>query len=161
MSFVTFFPRMLQEGYVWSQAFHSMCLNFGRILYPFAIFLVILPSMLGVQGSFFRTLLSSSFFTFFARISYGVYLVHGLIILYISGTKRYDTYFTILDLYVNSLAIIVLSMFFGFIVTLFLELPSSYLMKKVLPEKLKQKMEIAEERQMLLKDKETIESSES
>lgn len=118
MAFVTFFPRMLQLGYEWSQAFHSMCLNFGRSLYPFAIWLTILPSMLGVKGSFVQTLLDTWLFNFLARISYGTYLVHGLTILYISGTKRYDTYYSITDLYVNSLAVIVISYFFGLVTTL-------------------------------------------
>lgn len=132
LSFVTFFPRMLQVGYLWPQWFHSMCLNFGRSLYPFGIFLAILPSLLGVEGSFFRLVLDTPFFSFLSRISYGTYLVHGLAILYFSGTKKYDTYFGITDLYVNSLAVIVVSYFFGLLTTLLVELPSRYLVTKAI-----------------------------
>lgn len=127
MAFVVFFPRLLQLGYQWTQAFHSMCLNFGRILFAFNIFLTTLPSILGVKNTVIRTFLASNFFNFMARISFGVYVCHGLVILYIANTKRYDTYFWISDLYVNSLAIIVLSCVFGTLLTLFAELPVNYL----------------------------------
>ena len=70
-----------------------MCLNFGRSLFPFAILMTILPTLLGVKNTFIRTLLNKDTFNFLARISYGVYLVHGLVILYLANTKRYDTYF--------------------------------------------------------------------
>ena len=129
MAFCAFFPRTLQLGMHWTQAFHSMCLNFGRILFPFAIAMVVMPSLLGIRSTFIRTLLDQPFFIFLGRISYGVYLVHGLVILYVSNVKRYDTYFWILDLYVNSLAVIVLSCFFGSLLTLFVELPCSYVTK--------------------------------
>jgi len=95
LAFVVFFPRLLQVGYQWPQAFHSMCLNFGRSLFPFAILMTVLPSLLGVKNTFIRTLLDKPIFNFMARISYGVYLVHGLVILYVANIKRYDTYFWI------------------------------------------------------------------
>lgn len=126
LAFVVFFPRLLQVGYKWTQAFHSMCLNFGRSLFPFAILMVTLPCLLGVKGSLIRTLLDKPIFNFIARISYGIYLVHGLVILYIANMKRYDTYFWISDLYVNSLAVIVLSCVFGLLLTLFAEMPINY-----------------------------------
>lgn len=88
--------------------------------------------MLGVKGSFFRVVLDIPFFNFLARLSYGTYLVHGLVILYISGTKRYDTYYSIIDLYINSLAVIVLSYFFGFITTLIIEMPFKYIIQRIL-----------------------------
>ncbi len=141
MAFVTFFPRMLQVGYEWPQAFHSMCLNFGRSLFPFAILLVVLPSMLGVQGSFFRLILDTPVFNFLSRISYGTYLVHGLAILYFSGTKKYDTYFGITDLYVNSLAVIVVSYFLGLVTTLLVELPCQYIVNSLMGEKARGKEE--------------------
>lgn len=112
-----------------------MCLNFGRSLYPFAICLVILPTMLGVKGSFFRTVLDTPFFNFMSRISYCTYLFHGLVILYISGTKRYDTYFSITDLYINSLAVIVLSYFFGLVTTLLVEMPFHYIIQRIIGQK--------------------------
>jgi peptidoglycan/LPS O-acetylase OafA/YrhL len=132
MSFVVFFPRMLQVGYEWPQFFHSMCLNFGRSFFPFAILLVVLPSILGIRHTFIRTLLDTPIFNFLARISYGVYLVHGLVILYIANTKRYDTYFWITDLYVNSLTVILISCLFGLVLTLFAELPLAYATNKLL-----------------------------
>ena len=96
-----------------------MCLNFGRSLFPFAILMTVLPSLLGVKNTFIRTLLDKTTFNFLARISYAVYLVHGLVILYVSNTKRYDTYFWISDLYVTSLAVILISCVAGLILTIF------------------------------------------
>lgn len=127
LAFVTFFPRALQVGYEWPQAFHSMCLTFGRILYPFAVFLIVLPTMLGVRGSFFRTVLDVKGLNMFASISYSVYLLHGMLIYYNSGIKTYDTYLNITDVYVQALSIILLSAFFGFWLTVIIELPCKYL----------------------------------
>lgn len=87
--------------------------------------------MLGVKGSFFRIVLDTPFFFFLSRISYCTYLFHGLIILYISGTKRYDTYFSITDLYINSLAVIVLSYTFGLITTILVEMPFHYVVNRI------------------------------
>ena len=93
-----------------------MCLAFGRILFPFAIFMIALPSILGVRKSFFQTLLEGSFFNFISRISYSTYLIHGLVILYIANIKGYDSYYWISDLFVISMATIALSFFFGTLV---------------------------------------------
>ena len=132
LSFVVFFPRMLQVGYEWPQAFHSMCLNFGHILFPFAVWMVILPSILGVKHSFIQTLLDVPLFNFISRISYGVYVVHGLVILYIANVKWYDTYYWLSDLYVISLAVILLSCFFGGLLSVFVEYPCLYFSKKLM-----------------------------
>ena len=126
LAMVVFLPRMLQVGYEWPQFFHSMCLNFGHILFPFAVFMVVLPIVLGIKHSFIQTLLDVPFFNFVSRISYSAYLVHGLVILYIANIKWYDTYYWISDLYVNSLAAILLCLFFGGLLSLLVEYPCLY-----------------------------------
>jgi len=123
LSFVTFFPRMLQTGSDWPQWFHSMCINFGRILYPFATTLIVGPSLLGVQGSFFRTLLDTRLFNFLSRISYSMYLVHGMAIFYINWGNRNDQYLSIVNTYILTLAAIAITVLFAFLLTLILELP--------------------------------------
>jgi peptidoglycan/LPS O-acetylase OafA/YrhL len=132
LAFMTFFPRMLQLDYVWPQWFHSFCLNFGRSLFPLATLFVVLPSILGIKGSFISTLLDQPLFNILSRFSYGAILFHGLIILYIANVKQIDTYFWISDLYVTSLAVIVLSCFFGVLMTLFVEMPCNYLSNRML-----------------------------
>lgn len=82
-----------------------------------------------MRGSFFRTILDIKFLSLFSSISYGVYLVHGLLILYISGTKTYDTYLSVSDEYVQVLSVLVLSVFFGGCLTFLVELPCRYLSK--------------------------------
>ena len=119
IAMVLFLPRMLQVGYEWPQFFHSMCLNFGHILFPFAVFMILLPTVLGLKTSFMRTLFDLPFFNFVSRISYSAYLIHGLVILYIANVKWYDTYYWISDLIVNSLAAIVLCLFFGTLLSVF------------------------------------------
>lgn len=86
-------------------------------------------------------ILDTPVFNFLSRISYGTYLVHGLPILYFSGTKKYDTYFGITDLYVNSLAVIVVSYFLGLVTTLLVELPCQYIVNSLMGEKARGKEE--------------------
>ena len=118
LSFVTFFPRVLQLGHTWPQWFHSMCINFGRILYPFAITLVLTQTILGIKSSFFRTLLDTKFFNVLSRISYGVFLVHGMVIFHINWNKKEDVYLSINNTYITTLAAIVLSCILGFLLTI-------------------------------------------
>lgn len=113
----------MQLGGEWPQWFHSFCINFGRIVYPFAITLVVGPTLLGVEGSLFRTLLDTKFFNFLSRISYGVFLVHGMAIFYINWGNKTDTYLSITNTYVISLSAIILSIFFGFLLTVTIEIP--------------------------------------
>lgn len=123
LSFVTFFPRVLQLGQTWPQWFHSMCINFGRILYPFAITLILTPTILGIRHSFFRTLLDTAFFNFLSRISYGVFLVHGMVIFRINWNKKEDLYLSVISTYVTTLAAILLSCIFGLLLTVTVEAP--------------------------------------
>jgi peptidoglycan/LPS O-acetylase OafA/YrhL len=118
LSFVTFFPRMLQLGYDWPQWFHSMCINFGRILYPFSITLILLPTILGIKNSFFTTILDTKFFNFVSRISYGIFLIHGMVIFHINWSNKQDTYLSINNTYVNTLSAIAQSCLLGFITTI-------------------------------------------
>ena len=151
---------MLQVGYDWPQAFHSLCLNFGRSLFPFAIFLVVMPSMLGVKPSFIRTLLDTSFFNYLSRISYSVYLVHGLVILQVNNVKKYDTYFSILDLYITSLAVILLSCFFGTILTFLLDIPTQKIVTKTFSSLRKTSPEVKNPGKVKLEEDKASESEE-
>ena len=60
-----------------------------------------------------------------------MYLVHGLVILYTANVKHYDTYFNITDLYVNSLAVIVITVVFGFGLNVMVELPCKYVIRRI------------------------------
>ena len=88
--------------------------------------------MLGVKGSFFQTLLDINWMNRLSKISYGIFLVHGMVIIFIINTKTYDTYLSIIDVYVQTLATIVISLTISFLLTLFIELPCRNLTKIIL-----------------------------
>jgi len=108
-----------------------MCINFGRILYPFAITFVLTPTILGIKSSFFRTILDAKFFNILSRISYGVFLVHGMVIFRINWSRREDLYLSINNTYVTVLAAIVLSCILGFLLTIAVEKPLRKVFKNV------------------------------
>ena len=80
--------------------------------------MTILPSCLGISHSFFNLILNAKAFVYIARISFSTYLVHILIIEYFFADRTYDLYYNIPDLFAIYFGLLVLSLFFGFIVTL-------------------------------------------
>ena len=99
--------------------------------------MVLLPTMLGVKHSWVSTVLDTSFFNFISRISYSAYLVHGLVILYIANVRWYDTYYWISDLFTNSMAAVVLCIFFGTLLSLLVEYPCLYFTKQMFKRRTK------------------------
>jgi peptidoglycan/LPS O-acetylase OafA/YrhL len=100
MLFVVFIPRGLQQGNKWPQAWHSIYLVFSRFVFAIGIILVILPTLLGIKNSFFRTILDTRLFNFLAKISFCVYLVHYIVLSQIISYKTYDIYYFIEDILV-------------------------------------------------------------
>ena len=77
--------------------------------------------------------------SFIARISFCTYLVHFIVVSYVYASTTYDIYFTIIDVFALYLGVLVLSLFFGFIVTMTVELPFSNLLKLGMQSLLKNK----------------------
>jgi hypothetical protein len=75
------------------------------------------PCILGIKGSFFRTILDTKFFNVMSRISYGVFLVHGMVIFHINWSKKEDVYLSINNTYVTTISAILLSCILGFLLT--------------------------------------------
>jgi peptidoglycan/LPS O-acetylase OafA/YrhL len=62
--------------------------------------------------------LDTKFFNFVSRISYGIFLIHGMVIFHINWSNKQDTYLSINNTYVNTLSAIAQSCLLGFITTI-------------------------------------------
>ena len=136
MALVTFVVRPLQVGHHWDQIWHSVYWTFSKPIFILGVIFTILPSCLGISHSFFNLILTNKCFVYIARISFSTYLVHILVIYYYLTDRTYDMYYNIPDLFSIYLGILVLCLFFGFIVTLTIELPFANLQKMII-EKLR------------------------
>jgi peptidoglycan/LPS O-acetylase OafA/YrhL len=88
------------------------------------------PSVLGCKGSFFRVLLDNRILNFIAKISFCNYLVHLMVILQYISSRTYDNYYSLLATFPLYLGSLVVSCFFGFLMTIFVELPFSVWQKE-------------------------------
>ncbi len=132
MMFLVFILRPLQVGYYWPQILHSL---YGCLEKPFFIFgllMVTFPTILGVQGSLFRTLLDNKILNFLAKISFCTYLIHLMVILQYISSRSFDNYYSLLATFTPYLGCLVVSCFFGFLMTIFVELPFSVWQKEVM-----------------------------
>ena len=132
MAFVVFIPRVLQIGYEWDQIWHSLYFCFAKVVFIIGLTLVLLSTLLGVKGSFFMTILDTKLFSFIAKISFCTYLVHLIFITQYLAVFYTDLYYNIQDRYVILLGFICASCFFGFLLTIVVEVPFSYLQKEVM-----------------------------
>jgi len=132
MAFVTFIPRLLQVGYVWPQSLHSLYISLSKIIFIFGVICTVLPTTLGFKHSFLNLILTPKIFHFIARISFCTYLVHLMIVFQFVYTRTYDLYYNITDMFVVYMGILVISLFFGFLMTLIIEVPFSNLQKELM-----------------------------
>ncbi len=119
--------RDLQVGHTWPQWAHAFYLSFEKITYTFGIYLLILPTILEVPNMAFF-LLDTKFFNAISKISFWVYLVHFMVVMWVTFEEKVDFYFgtqsIILPIYFSVAAI---SLFFGFFGTMLIEVPFSKL----------------------------------
>lgn len=87
--------------------------------------MVIFPTILGYKHSFFRLILDNKLFNFIAKISFCTYLVHLMVIIQYTNSRTYDYYYSIINSFPLYLGCLVVSCFFGFIMTIFIEIPCS------------------------------------
>jgi peptidoglycan/LPS O-acetylase OafA/YrhL len=99
--------------------------------------MVILPTALGIKRSFFELILNNKLFMFIARISFCTYLVHLMVIYQIIYVQNTDFYYDLRSMFVIYMGILVLSLAFGFILTIFVEVPFSNLLKSLMKHKVK------------------------
>lgn len=119
--------RDLQVGHVWPELAHAFYLTFEKITYTFGVYLLVLPTILEVPNMAFF-LLDTKFFNAISKISFWVYLVHFMVVMWVTFEEKVDFYFgtqsIILPIYFSVAAI---SLFFGFFGTMLIEVPFSKL----------------------------------
>ncbi len=94
--------------------------------------MVVIPTILGVKNSFFKLLLDNTLLNFLAKISFCTYLMHLMVIIQYYNSRTYDYYYSLLAAFPLYLGCLVLSCFFGFLLTIFVELPFSVWQKDLL-----------------------------
>ena len=132
MALVAFIPRPLQTGSHWPQIAHSFYWILSKPIFIFGMILTVLPTTLGIKYSFFGLILNAKIFAWIARISFCTYLVHLMIVFRFIYNRSYDFYYQLQDIFVIDFGLLVLCLFFGFLVTLLVELPFANLLKIVM-----------------------------
>jgi peptidoglycan/LPS O-acetylase OafA/YrhL len=132
MAFVAFIPRSLQTGTQWPQYLHSLYWTLSKPIFLFGLILTVLPTTLGFRYSFFNLILTPKIFHFIAKVSFCTYLVHLMIVFQVIHTRNYNFYYTTYEIFVYYAGILTLSLFFGTIVTVTVELPFGKLQKELM-----------------------------
>lgn len=128
MLFVVLVPRSLQMNAVWPQWCHSLYLSTGKVFFVLGMYSTILPTLLDLPNFTFF-IMDTKVFNFIAKISFWTYLIHYMVVLQITYRQKIDFYYSvgdILPIYIPTAAI---SLFFGFIGTLIVEVPFGKMVK--------------------------------
>jgi peptidoglycan/LPS O-acetylase OafA/YrhL len=132
MSFVAFIPRGLQTGEQWPQIYHSLYWGLSKPVFILGMGMTILPTILGHRHSFFNFILTPKLFHFIARISFCTYLVHLMVLYYFILSRNYNIYYNIVDNFITYLGLLIVSLIYGFISTVLVELPFAKIQKEVI-----------------------------
>ena len=113
----------------WPQIIHSLYLALGKYFFVLGLALTILPSLLGIK-SLVRSTMDTYLFNVISKISYCTYLVHGLVIFWFYDGITYDLYFSNENMWAYFFCFLLLSLGFGFLLTILVEVPFSKLEKQ-------------------------------
>lgn len=116
-------------GSIWPQAVHSLYNALSKPLFILGVFLTVLPSVVGIHHSFFNLVLNAKILVIIARISFCTYLIHIFILTQFIYSRTYDTYYGMLDIFVQYQGMVVLCLFFGFLMTVIVEVPLGNMLK--------------------------------
>ena len=131
-------PHNLQLGNLWPQWAHGVYLSFEKLSFTFAIYLLVIPTLLEIPNIAFF-LLDTKFFNCISKISFWVYLIHFMIVQEFCYGQKVDFYYTsetIIPLYIS---IAMISLFFGFLGTMLVEIPFAKLEKMMFSVFMKKK----------------------
>ena len=126
--FIILIPRTLQVDIKWPQTIHSLYLSLGKALFVVALYLMILPSILGVSNFTFF-IMDTKFFNFISKVSFWTYLIHYMVVLQVSYRQKIDFYYTIYDVIPLYIPVAAISVFLGMMGTILVELPFAKLEK--------------------------------
>jgi peptidoglycan/LPS O-acetylase OafA/YrhL len=118
LCFLTFLPRSIQNGSDWPLWAHALYWTFSKPIFILGMILIVLPTIIGVKNSFFCTILNNKLFSFIAKISFCTYLVHLMVVYQYIFSRFADNYYSITNVFVTELGILVISLFFGFLLTI-------------------------------------------
>lgn len=110
--------RDIQVGNIWPEWAHAFYISFGKIAFTFGVYLIVIPTLLEVPNiSFF--LLDTKFFNAISKISFWVYLIHFMVIMWFTFRERADFYYGSLSIVVPIyFGIAVICLFLGFLGTM-------------------------------------------
>lgn len=103
----------------------------ARPLFVIGLLFVIYPAMMGKE-KIINAILGAPFWNVLAKLTYGAYLYHVLILIAEKSADYHSSYFTIMRVLFFSIHLWVLSYFVSLIFTLFLELPIAQMDKNFL-----------------------------
>jgi peptidoglycan/LPS O-acetylase OafA/YrhL len=129
-------------GHHWPQWVHSLYWVISKPIFIGGMFLTVLPSILGCRHSFFATILTAKVLHFIARISFCTYLVHLFVLYYFLCDRSYDIYYSLIDMFTFYLGVLAYSLFFGFLLTMVIEVPFANLVRVAFPAARPQKKEV-------------------
>ena len=132
LAFWVFIPRTLQVGTQWPQWLHSLYQSTSNLIFVLALYLTILPSLLGFKQSIIRLCLDTKLFNFIAKISFCTYLIHYIFIETWIYSRTYSQYYTNFYAWPIFCGILVVSMICGLLMTFMIEAPFSKLQKSFL-----------------------------
>ena len=136
--FVIFIQRTNQNELYWPQFVHSLYLTFGKALFVVGLSFILLPSLLGIQSLVSFTM-DTKFFNFVAKVSYCTYLIHYNFIYQGTASLKFEQYYYPLTTSTFFVARSVLSIFFGFLLALVVEIPFAKLQKTFMTYLMKSK----------------------
>jgi len=122
MLFIILIPRTLQVGGTWPQWLHSLYLSTGKVFFVMGMFSTIVPSLLDLPNFTFF-IMDTKFFNFTSKLSFWTYLIHYMVVLQITYTQKIDFYYSALDVIPIYIPTAAISVFFGFLGTLVVEIP--------------------------------------
>ena len=122
MLFIILIPRTLQVGGTWPQFLHSFFLSTGKVFFVLGLYIMILPSLLDVPNFVFF-IMDTRFFNAVSKISFWTYLIHYMIVLQVTYSQKVDFYYAKADILPLYIPIALLSLCFGFIGTILVEVP--------------------------------------
>jgi peptidoglycan/LPS O-acetylase OafA/YrhL len=140
-TFICFIPRTGQNEHNWPQLAHSLYLTYGKTGFVVAVSLIVLPSLLGMN-SFVRFILDTKLFNFIGKVSYCTYLVHLIFITYWMYAQFTNFYFGPIATYVIFLTTSIASIFFGFILSILVEIPFAKFQKQLMSKLLHKKEKV-------------------
>jgi peptidoglycan/LPS O-acetylase OafA/YrhL len=129
--FIILIPRTLQVDIKWPQIAHSLYLSLGKALFVLALYLMVLPSLLGIPNFTFF-IMDTKFFNFISKVSFWTYLIHYMVVLQVIYRQKIDFYYTVDDIVPIYVAVAAFSVFFGLMGTILVELPFAKLEKMLM-----------------------------